>query len=314
MRVRVIKNWSSSTFFQQTPKGEGHWNGVQFTQDNIENCDYIIVLNYSPFKIKIHCPPEHVWCVIQEPPNEYFKPLHQADKIYSRVFTQDESLKGSRYIHSHPVLPWHIKKTYDQLICLKAPEKTKILSWITTNKSNFLGHRQRMKFLERITPKVEFDLYGRGFAEIPDKWEGLGPYKYSLAIENYSCRNYWTEKLADCFLTYTVPVYYGCTNLKDYFPDGSYIPIDIKDADSADKINKLLIKDSWKKRLPALIKARELVLNRYQFFPFMANKILEMEKSENKQKNLRQWITIPKGNTFINRVTMGLSAYLTRLF
>jgi hypothetical protein len=44
-----------------------------------------------------------------------------------------------------------------------------------------------MKFLRKIQKNnLEFDLYGRGFCSIEDKWDGLAPYRYSLAIENFS--------------------------------------------------------------------------------------------------------------------------------
>jgi hypothetical protein len=63
----------------------------------------------------------------------------------------------------------------------------------------FKGHQDRLKFLEKISQVLEIDLWGNGFKRIPDKWDGLAPYKYSLAIENYSGLHYWSEKLADCF-------------------------------------------------------------------------------------------------------------------
>lgn len=52
----------------------------------------------------------------------------------------------------------------------------------------------------------------------------LGESKYPLfdcmfhiCIENVSKKYYFTEKLIDCFLTKTVPIYWGCTNIGNYF-------------------------------------------------------------------------------------------------
>ena len=42
-------------------------------------------------------------------------------------------------------------------------------------------------------------------------------YKFHIAVENCSLPNYTTEKLHDCFLTKTVPIYYGSTNVSDYY-------------------------------------------------------------------------------------------------
>jgi len=50
---------------------------------------------------------------------------------------------------------------------------------------------------------------------------------YSIALENSSITNYFTEKLIDCLITKTIPIYWGCPNITEYF-DTSYW-IDVKD-------------------------------------------------------------------------------------
>lgn len=47
--------------------------------------------------------------------------------------------------------------------------------------------------------------------------EPLFDSMFHIAIENTSIANFFTEKLIDCFQTKTVPVYYGCRNIGDYF-------------------------------------------------------------------------------------------------
>ena len=42
------------------------------------------------------------------------------------------------------------------------------------------------------------------------KAAALRPVMFHIAIENVSQRSYFSEKLLDCFLTRTVPVYWGC--------------------------------------------------------------------------------------------------------
>ena len=118
-----------------------------------------------------------------------------------------------------------------------------------------------MCFLERISGKVEFDLFGRGFTPLADKWDGLAPYRYSIAVENYRGPDYWTEKIADCFLSWTMPIYYGCTNITDYFPPEAMVLIDIDDIEEAvDKIREAIAQDLWRKNLDAIEYARKLVL------------------------------------------------------
>ena len=165
-----------------------------------------------------------------------------------------------------------MNKTFNQLLALEMPSKPKTLSWVVGNARDLPGHRKRLAFLAYIQRKgsLNIDLFGRAVQFIEDKWDGLAPYQYSLAIENSSSPDYWTEKIADCFLSWSVPIYYGCTNLEDYFPPDSFIRIDIDSPVEAFESVKTIIKrDNWEKRLPALKEARDLVLHRYQLFPHL---------------------------------------------
>jgi hypothetical protein len=40
---------------------------------------------------------------------------------------------------------------------------------------------------------------------------------FGVAIENVSHRGWFTEKILDCFLLKTIPIYWGCSNIEDYF-------------------------------------------------------------------------------------------------
>ena len=49
---------------------------------------------------------------------------------------------------------------------------------------------------------------------------------YSVAIESSSEKDYFTEKLIDCLITKTIPIYWGCPNINDYFDTSYWIPIE----------------------------------------------------------------------------------------
>lgn len=51
-------------------------------------------------------------------------------------------------------------------------------------------------------------------------------FQFSLVIENCRQKYYFTEKLMDCLITKTIPIYYGCTNIGDYFDTTGWILID----------------------------------------------------------------------------------------
>ena len=103
-------------------------------------------------------------------------------------------------------------------------EKTKLVSMISSNKSFTPGHRVRLGFVEQFKDHV--DLYGRGFKDISCKEEGLRDYMFSIAVENAVYDTYFTEKLTDCFATGTIPVYYGCRGVTEYFNEDGIIFLD----------------------------------------------------------------------------------------
>lgn len=61
---------------------------------------------------------------------------------------------------------------------------------------------------------------------------------FSISIESSSEKNYFTEKLIDCFLTKTVPIYYGCPNIGDFFDERGMIVFSTEQ-EFFEKINKI---------------------------------------------------------------------------
>lgn len=102
--------------------------------------------------------------------------------------------------------------------------KTKLVSMITSNKSFCEGHVERLKWVDKLRNHV--DLYGRGFNELQIKEPGLQPYMFSVAIENGSYETYFTEKILDCFMCGTIPIYIGAPDIGNYFNTDGIIMLD----------------------------------------------------------------------------------------
>lgn len=169
--------------------------------------------------------------------------------------------------------------THDALSSAQPPEKTKAISCVCSTKAmSHTLHSKRFAFVSRLMNHdlPELDVWGYGIRELTNKADAIDPYKYHLAIENHTCDHHWTEKLADAFLGYSLPIYFGCTNLDDYFPPDSYVWIDIRNADQAlATIRQTLAEDPYEKRLPAIQEARRRVLEEYSTFPQLARLIRE---------------------------------------
>jgi hypothetical protein len=290
--VGIYKDYDYPDLLRQTPKGGGLWRGVRFEINRPSApCDILVVLNGFYEEVELRC--REAWLVIQEPPViEQFPWVFEGHGDFSRVFSPARPFRGLRtkYVFSHGALPWHVDKTYDELKALGPAQKTKHLSWVTTDKSIFPGHKDRMEFLDRLRRSgIAFDLFGKGFCPVKDKYEALSPYRYSLAIENHSGPHYWTEKVSDCFLSWTMPIYYGCTNLADYFPKEAFVQIDIKDKGVFRLIGEVAKSDLWMKNRDAIAYARELVLDRYQLFPFIESRAREAKDRGLPERTLRRF-------------------------
>ena len=56
-------------------------------------------------------------------------------------------------------------------------------------------------------------------------------YQFSVAIENSRQTHYFTEKLLDCLVTKTIPIYYGCPNIFEYFDTRGWIILETTNID-----------------------------------------------------------------------------------
>jgi hypothetical protein len=99
--------------------------------------------------------------------------------------------------------------------------KNKLVSIIYSNKSSGLpGYRLRHAVAAKYSDMI--DLFGNGSPNpVEFKEEALCDYMFTIVIENISDDNYFTEKIVDPMLVGTVPVYWGCPNIDDFFdPNG----------------------------------------------------------------------------------------------
>jgi hypothetical protein len=285
MLVYICSNYSYPDLLRQTPGGKGRWGDLQFTFEEVEECDFVIVINHPTKDIRIKCRRNGKILLIQEPPyerNDYFR-LHF--RFYDTIISGFTDKGSSQMLNTQPALPWHIDKSFDELSGLTVQgSKKDAVSFITSNSNIYPQHTVRLNFIDYMkSQSFDFDLYGRGFQPIANKFEGIYPYKYTIAAENYLGRDYFTEKIIDAFLSLSMPVYYGCPNITDYFPKESMILVNMnKPEESLEKIKEAIAGKAWDKNKEAIQHARDLVLNKYQFFPMLAgiieDKLLTTDK------------------------------------
>ena len=267
----------------QSPANSGIWGDYHFEVNNdVQECDYWIALESVPERESVWMPEGNTIIVLSEP--EYVRSYAPAYlSQYDWILTWREDIPSTNIIHSYCLDGWWVKRTYDQLKNDR-PRKTGVLSVVGSNKTALELHRQRFAFINRLIGhfKDKIDVFGSingSDSYCDDKYVALAPYKYSLAIEADRFPDYWTEKIADCYLCETMPLYYGCPNIGDYFPPESYVPIDLLDYRASIRaIEEAIDGNAYDKGLEKILESKQRVLDRYQVYPHLV-RILETHKN-----------------------------------
>jgi len=283
-----------SLFPSQMP----HFDGVDFTFDPTSRIyDWLVVYEDLMFlegerlsnRIEpLACARQNTLLITTEPSKiKIYGPKFTAQFGHVMSRQPPESLGHPNQIVQTPPLRWYYGRPLNEgdntYLCVddlaKTPplSKTQDLSTVCSNKQ--MGatlHRQRYKCVMALKDRLgdSFDVFGRGIRPINDKSEAMNNYRYHVTIENNVESGYWTEKIADSFLAYCIPFYFGPANIQEVFPKEAVIPIDIFDIDGAEAIIREEIKPgSYEKRLPALLKARNMVLNDYNLMKVIAQTV-----------------------------------------
>jgi hypothetical protein len=151
----------------------------------------------------------------------------------------------------------------------KIHEKTKETSIIASVKRKTIGHNLRHNIIQ--SNLIELDLFGNGYNPIENKITALKDYRFSLIIENEKMDNWFTEKIIDCLVTGTIPIYWGCPNIGDYFDTRGFIIIESIE-DLATKKN-MLNDATYFEMLPYIKTNFELAKNYTDFWSRLEGKI-----------------------------------------
>lgn len=289
VRVKFVNRGSradeETQFKDQLPKKNPTLGSCIFTFNPlVEEYDWLVIIddvpNILPNRIEpLKCPKENTILVTTEPSS-----ISRYGRAFAKQFQYlitnqpEEILPHPNALRSQTGNVWMYGRDYETVKTMQAPQKSKIISTICSNKQQgHTMHLLRYKFTQLMEKEIsEIERFGFGFKTIATKAEALDDYKFHVCIENHIGENVWTEKLADAFLGYTVPIYCGCPNVYDYFPKKSLIEIDINDFEgSIEKIKELIsIEGEYERRLEAVKEARRKVIEEYSLFA-MVNKIVE---------------------------------------
>ncbi len=287
---------------RQTPKHSGVWGNCHFFINTpVRKCDYWVVWDGLAKNGKTICPKENTIFITGDPPTirEYDQ---QFLSQFNTVITCHKNIKHNNPVFQQQGLPWHVgrrqrnhvnlsfSKSYDELVSIDHFHKDRTISVISSSKDFSAGHRQRIKFANKLKDHFgdQIDAFGHGNREIEDKWDALARYKYHVALENGAVEDYWTEKLGDAYLAGCYPIYYGCPNIEKYYNTSALTTIDIADPEGSIRIIESCINESrYEYAKQKIEEARNDVLNRYNLFAMICDHITKNQSVLEKPKYVK---------------------------
>jgi len=298
---------------RQLPDSEAAWGRCSYVFDpDCQEYDWLVAYDdLSPlagekFSERIEpltCPADNTILVTAEPSGIKTYSSDFCNQFGAVITSQEPwALEHRNIVRCQTAYPWFYGRnesgviSFDEIQANPPETKTRLISTVCSSK---LGrahtlHRARFEFTERLVRAMpEIDRYGKGVRHLDDKADVLDSYRYHVAIENDAVPDYWTEKLADPFIGLSLPFYFGCTNASDYFPQDSFIPIDIFDFEGALKTIRRAIEDGeYEKRLPYLREARRLVLEEHNLFALLSREIEKRHDPAGRARRSSTWSRI----------------------
>ena len=184
---------------------------------NMESPDVVVgianngMLELENYSSVIKC----AWVIEPEVINgeDYEYAINNQDKI-DYIFLHDLSKK--KYFKDEKFIYIPHGGTHLRNEDIKIHNKDKLVSFIFSNKKWNSYHSFRHEIYPFVKDRV--DGYGTGCEKhIQYKAEGLNSYCFSIAMENFDSHGLFTEKVIDCFLSGTIPIFYGSNDIGNYF-------------------------------------------------------------------------------------------------
>jgi hypothetical protein len=283
--IAIITAHARFPWLRQIPGGESALEGFRFTIDHVEpDCVALVIYDDPGREFPTNLPASHRMLIGSEPTGiRRYRAGYTAQ--FGTMMGPVRPLSGETFwLERQPALPWFYGISFtpnglvadfaiEDLRALPMPVKEPRISVVLSRKSQLPKHRARLAFVEALKAALGERLlvYGRGFTEISDKRVAIAPYAYHLVLENNDIPHFWTEKTADALLGWALPVFSGCANLGTYFPEGSFLPIDLSQPEAAiARITALLDEHPYPRHVPAIRAARERLMGEHNLFPLLA--------------------------------------------
>jgi hypothetical protein len=182
----------------------------QWERENLDSSEEIVLTDLDKFYLY---PNKKKYGWIIEPPHfdnlQYIFAKKYIDN-FEKIFTYSkELLDFSKKFDYVPYGSCWISEEDRKIY-----EKSKLICTISSFKKVTLAHNLRHQIIKKIN---NIDVYGNGYYPIDNKVDILKDYMFSVVVENQKMDYFFSEKIIDCFMTGTIPIYYGCPSIHRFF-------------------------------------------------------------------------------------------------
>ena len=192
-------------------------------------------------------------------PKDYniFKKHKGLNREFEAIFTFDDAIlndiSNAKFYPSSAEV-WYGRDNDILIDDRQYEKKTKNISFLSSDKVMCDMHVKRVAAARYCHANHLADVYGKviggGYVEIE---KPLMDYRFSFAIENNPTDYYFTEKITNCFMAQTVPIYLGAKKIGDFFNKDGIICIKEEDLGNVEQIIKQCTKEEYEQRIPAIL-------------------------------------------------------------
>lgn len=151
--------------------------------------------------------------------------LEYAQKYIGKYFVGDKYALPSNFIEKYSYVYYMRPLSY-------VPEKNKIMSIIVSKNMSSPGtHYQHILCQQIIAYNLPIDIYGHGSnmyeygnysnARLKGMFTDIEPYEsydFHICMDDYISNQYFSDRIINALLCGATPIYFGCSNINDYFP------------------------------------------------------------------------------------------------
>lgn len=187
-----------------------HPTYFDWVRDNKEPDEFTFITDKMLFK----CNKPNSIAFLIEPPSiqpDVYNFILKNNSNYKYILTFDQEIldKCSNSLF-YPFGGTRIPKE-----CFKIHTKFKNTSMVVSPRKFTKGHLFRHECKDAIK-HMNVDIFG-DLEPLHNKFFSVESYRFSIVVENGYYSSYFSEKLIDCLLTGTIPIYWGCPTIDNFF-------------------------------------------------------------------------------------------------